>query len=321
MEDLLAADRLRAAFHALARGKAAADRVEHRALRFDHDTSWLRARAPQEATPTHVDWYYWKLQTDMFTVPPSLQKKPLKNPACCDCLGFVQIEDPNDWKRCCECYHYFHRSCPNRSGAAPGAHVRAPSSPLLHSFFNGDDLLYCRGCAVRPVLGTCWVPLGDVPVDDGVLAILPGTSTLPNYGVNTKEKKNVQLPDSFTAKNGANVKGLPWKTADFHAGDVVIFSSQVAHCSSKNYGKGMRLSADFRWYLLPVRTTDAGDEEAAWRRKEQGEKDEDNDDSKDDSTADEVDDDDDDDDDDDGCYAEGSGNCHRRYVFQHASLF
>ena len=298
--DLLAADALRAAFRALARGKAAADGVPHRALQFDHNSSWLRARAPTEVTPTHVDWYYWKLQTDMFAVPPALQTQP-KGARCGECDDYLRSTDGAE--QCCECYHYFHRTCcatAMEAQGGTGTPTRAPSSPLLHSFLRGDELWYCPGCAVRPVLGTCWVPLGDVPVSDGVLAILPGTAALPNFGTNTKAHQNVQVPDSFAAKRGANVKGLPWKTAGFNAGDVVIFSSQLAHCSSKNYGKGLRLSADFRWYLMPERPSDTDDAMAV------GHGNGDENEGKDaDADAD----------------ADAAGNAHRRYVLQNSAPF
>jgi ectoine hydroxylase-related dioxygenase (phytanoyl-CoA dioxygenase family) len=101
-------------------------------------------------------------------------------------------------------------------------------------------------------MGTCWVPLGDIAVQDGVCVVLPGTSTLPEFS-KSRSFENAQIPASFEAKKGENVKGLEWRTTAFAAGDVMIFGSQTVHCSSKNYGKKPRLSVDFRFYLAPDR--------------------------------------------------------------------
>lgn len=46
---------------------------------------------------------------------------------------------------------------------------------------------------------------------------------------------------------------MSWHTADFAAGDLVIFDSRIVHATSKNYCDQFRLSMDFRWYIAPGR--------------------------------------------------------------------
>ena len=47
--------------------------------------------------------------------------------------------------------------------------------------FPPQSAWYCPSCLPRPLLGTCWIPLGDIPVEEGVLGILPGSAHLPNF--------------------------------------------------------------------------------------------------------------------------------------------
>jgi hypothetical protein len=53
-------------------------------------------------------------------------------------------------------------------------------SPALLAPPQEDDW-FCSNCSQRPTLGTCWIPLGDLPTDHGVLAVLPGSQHLPNF--------------------------------------------------------------------------------------------------------------------------------------------
>lgn len=81
---------------------------------------------------------------------------------------------------------------------------------------------YCIDCAERPLLGTCWIPLGDTPVDHGVLAVLPGSTTLPDYAT-TLKSDNAQLSRSYF-RHG---RDLTWHSTGFTAGDVVLFDSRL----------------------------------------------------------------------------------------------
>lgn len=70
-----------------------------------------------------------------------------------------------------------------------------------------SDDWYCPQCSQRPLFGTAWVPLGDTPVDHGVLAVLPGTQNLPKY-YSTVKKDNAQISLSYFSHG----KNLTWQS-------------------------------------------------------------------------------------------------------------
>lgn len=66
---------------------------------------------------------------------------------------------------CSECGLKVHRSGLDLPSADSDAHIVE---------------WYCQRCSPRPMMGTCWLPLMDVPVQKGALALMPGTLNLPN---------------------------------------------------------------------------------------------------------------------------------------------
>jgi PHD-finger/Phytanoyl-CoA dioxygenase (PhyH) len=106
---------------------------------------------------------------------------------------------------CDECYDCYHIGC-----------LRPP----LKQVPSGE--WYCAKCSVRSTLGTCWIPLGDTPVDHGVLAVLPGTQNLPNY-YTPMNIQNSQVSKSYLS----HAKNINWCTLNFEAGDVVVFDSHL----------------------------------------------------------------------------------------------
>lgn len=87
---------------------------------------------------------------------------------------------------------------------------------------------FCVDCNPRPVIGTAWIPLGDVDIDSGVLAVLLESQNLPGMKQKSSAKKNKnELPMSWFSKS----KGLTWKTTDYQAGDIVLFDSLLVSLS------------------------------------------------------------------------------------------
>lgn len=83
----------------------------------------------------------------------------------------------------------------------------------------------------RDVLST-WISIGNTPVEQGALAVLPGTNNLeylPGYGYGNYEF------------------GPEWATTAFEPGDVVIFHNFTLHGSLPNLTGTMRLSCAFKW--------------------------------------------------------------------------
>jgi hypothetical protein len=100
----------------------------------------------------------------------------------------------------------------------------------------GADTLLCQQCAPGTVMGTFWVPLGDISVDDGVLAIMNGSANFPgvngcvcheccftvlNYNITNRTTiRGTQLPVGY-AKNAI---GKHWCVGPYRAGDLVLFN-------------------------------------------------------------------------------------------------
>lgn len=88
---------------------------------------------------------------------------------------------------------------------------------------------------------TAWVPLGDVPRQQGGLAVWPGSH---RHGV----FEHGFVPG--VGGLGIRVEGLgaSWLTADFALGDVIVFHSMTVHKALPNRtADRLRISADFRY--------------------------------------------------------------------------
>jgi hypothetical protein len=77
---------------------------------------------------------------------------------------------------------------------------------------------------------TSWVPLMDIPVRIGGLAVQPGGHLGP---------PRPPRPLS-TAEPG-------WATTSYEPGDVIVFHCLTPHAALPNTGAALRLSGDFRW--------------------------------------------------------------------------
>jgi len=79
---------------------------------------------------------------------------------------------------------------------------------------------------------TTWVPLMEIPVALGGLAVQPGSHLGPP-----------QRPRLL----GECEHG--WATTNYRAGDVLVFHCLTSHAALPNHATSLRLSGDFRWQL------------------------------------------------------------------------
>src|SRR5580698_6344791 len=79
---------------------------------------------------------------------------------------------------------------------------------------------------------TSWVPLMDIPVRLGGLAVQPGGQLGPP-----------KRPRPLTGSEPG------WATTDYRPGDAIIFHCLTPHAALPNHGSALRLSGDFRWQL------------------------------------------------------------------------
>jgi len=130
------------------------------------------------------------------------------------------------------------------------------------------DLVY-MGRGTHNLMST-WMPVGDAPMDVGGLMILENShrqaDRLHNYlsrdvdeycsnGPNAAKIESGELMcewDGILSKNPASLRekmGGRWLTADYRAGDILIFTMRTVHASLDNQSDRIRLSVDTRYQL------------------------------------------------------------------------
>jgi hypothetical protein len=117
-------------------------------------------------------------------------------------------------------------------------------------------------------VGTAWTPLGDIPLDYGVLLMLEGSHKkrqelqdylsrdVDTYCTNGPKAAKIESGEETWEWDGvldydaADLRrnlGGRWLTAHFKLGDVLIFSMGTVHCSADNQSNKIRLSSDSRY--------------------------------------------------------------------------
>ena len=102
---------------------------------------------------------------------------------------------------------------------------------------------------------TVWIPVGNIPVSQGTLAILEGSHNLESFARlrNTYGRIDVDRdmisegwfssdPYEITDKFGGR-----WLTTEFNPGDVLIFGLFTMHASTTNLTDKFRISCDIRF--------------------------------------------------------------------------
>jgi hypothetical protein len=111
-----------------------------------------------------------------------------------------------------------------------------------------------------PNLYTGWIPIGDVPLSDGALLVLENSHRLEElkgtYGAIDVDRDRDKNPygGGWLSTNPVEVQerfGGRWLTADFKAGDLLVFTLVTLHCSLDNQSpvNRIRLSSDSRYQL------------------------------------------------------------------------
>ena len=117
-------------------------------------------------------------------------------------------------------------------------------------------------------LFTSWTPIGDAPLEDGPLAVMPGSHRIAklrdHYGkldvdavcTNRHDPDGQAKMQSPTfgqlTHNPVRLRAnldLPYLTTDYQAGDVLVFTIHTIHTSFDNHGQRIRLSSDSRYQL------------------------------------------------------------------------
>ncbi|MCX5214532.1 phytanoyl-CoA dioxygenase family protein [Kitasatospora sp. NBC_00240] len=109
------------------------------------------------------------------------------------------------------------------------------------------DLVYLREGSSNVV--SCWIPLGDVPVDRGPLIYLEGShrKVLAQEAAGTLKRPAASITADLPAL--AEEYDSRWLVTDFSAGDLMVHSAHIVHASLDNEDPAgrFRLSTDIRY--------------------------------------------------------------------------
>eukprot|EP00456_Euglypha_rotunda_P010580 TRINITY_DN12696_c0_g1_i5.p1 TRINITY_DN12696_c0_g1~~TRINITY_DN12696_c0_g1_i5.p1 ORF type:complete len:276 (-),score=26.80 TRINITY_DN12696_c0_g1_i5:55-807(-) len=108
--------------------------------------------------------------------------------------------------------------------------------------FTDEHTDYYRFQGTSKGMHTCWIPLGDYSVKDGTLAVCEGSHLLPGFEPDNYDSKT-ELPRSFQTVKDT----VLWRSANFKAGDMVVFDIRTIHASTVNTSENFRISMDTRW--------------------------------------------------------------------------
>jgi hypothetical protein len=102
---------------------------------------------------------------------------------------------------------------------------------------------------------TVWIPMGEIPVSQGTLAVCEGSHNLESfarlrntYGAMDVDRDMISEgwftsdPYEITKKFGGR-----WLTTDFNPGDLLIFGLFTMHASTTNLTNKFRISCDIRF--------------------------------------------------------------------------
>lgn len=101
---------------------------------------------------------------------------------------------------------------------------------------------------------TVWMPIGDVPVEDGPVVMVEGSNKYrdlidPMIGFDISKDSSRKADFGADAISFAKARGTRLLTRNFEAGDIALFGMYIAHGSLDNHSpiNRVRLSCDLRW--------------------------------------------------------------------------
>jgi hypothetical protein len=117
--------------------------------------------------------------------------------------------------------------------------------------FHVDRVFMGRG---TEQLYTCWRPVGDCPVEMGPLVVAPGSHRhdrlRETYGQMDVDSDVFEPYFSRDPLDVVETLGEPLATADFAAGDALVFGQYLLHGSLTNTTDRFRISVDTRYQSI-----------------------------------------------------------------------
>lgn len=123
--------------------------------------------------------------------------------------------------------------------------VRPGEGTGIHS-----DNIYVTGGTKN--VWTCWIPIGDVAVEEGPVVLLEGShrsEKLLDYWAKDADKDKVGWLSEDPLRTQQELGGR-WLTSSFRAGDILCFDVRLVHASLDNRSPNRcRLTSDTRYHL------------------------------------------------------------------------
>lgn len=126
-----------------------------------------------------------------------------------------------------------------------------PAVPGRSTHLHYDRPFFARG---SDAIYTAWTPLGEIPLSDGPLMAVEASNTFEDLLENSQavdyQSSNTPLVQLMEDPSQlAKQRNTRLLTAEFHAGDLIIFSMNLLHGSLDNQSAAgrTRLSSDVRW--------------------------------------------------------------------------
>ena len=126
-----------------------------------------------------------------------------------------------------------------------------PAVPGRSTLLHYDHPFFARG---SDRIVTVWTAYGDIPVEEGPLLVVDKSHEFTDL---VQASQNVDYESSETPlvqvlqdpSELARSRGVKLKTANFNAGDIILFSMTLLHGSLDNRSEQgrVRLSSDVRW--------------------------------------------------------------------------
>lgn len=103
-------------------------------------------------------------------------------------------------------------------------------------------------------LMTTWIPLGDIPIEQGTLAVCPRSHRAEGfarirdtYGQMDVDRDRTEGWFTKDPSEITNKFGGFWQTSDVKAGDIITFGMHLMHASTTNITDKWRISCDVRF--------------------------------------------------------------------------
>lgn len=103
-------------------------------------------------------------------------------------------------------------------------------------------------------LYTVWIPFGDIPIEQGTLAVCRGSHNLNSfarirdtYGRSDVDRDGIEGWFERDPMAIVDRFGGQWLGSDYRAGDIILFGMHTMHASTTNLTNMYRLSCDVRY--------------------------------------------------------------------------